>query len=380
MNGNGCEMKKVDLRFFLAGLGLLIVLVAAPVFTVDSAALAQTNDRFVPSESPSGGNVPGGHLGTDSDTEIWRAVRRGIQGQVSIPNKQAGTMIQSEGENWRAWRNGPLTVAGIWILAGTVGVLALFFLLRGRVRIDSGWSGKTIERFNDLERFAHWLTASCFIVLALTGLNMLYGRQFLLPALGPEVFALITQAGKYLHNYLAFGFMGGLVLMFVLWVRHNLLDRYDLRWIASGGGILIKGSHPVAGKFNFGQKVVFWVVILGGLSISLSGLVLLFPLKLAMFDPTFRALNALGADLPTGLTMMQEMQLSQLWHAIVGLVLVGIIVAHIYIGTLGMEGAFAAMGTGQVDENWAREHHSAWVAEVKGEPVPSPGKSGSGKS
>jgi formate dehydrogenase subunit gamma len=351
---------------------VLVMLVAGFLLVLAGDALAQTNDRFVPEERPTAGNVPGGHLGTLSDTEIWRAVRGGLQGQVSIPDRQSGVMIQSEGDNWRAWRNGPLTRSGIWILAVTVGLLALFFLLRGRIRIESGWSGTTIVRFNSVERFAHWLAASCFIVLALTGLNMLYGRHFLLPLLGPEAFAQLALAGKYAHNYLSFGFMTGIVLMFVLWVRHNLPDKYDIRWIAEGGGLLFKGSHPPSRKFNFGQKVVFWVIVLGGLSLSLSGIALLFPFRLAMFEPTSQFMNMIGINTPTGITMMQEMQLSQLWHAFSGLIMVGIILTHIYIGSLGMEGAFAAMGRGQVDENWAREHHSAWVAEVKGEPIPDP--------
>ena len=136
--------------------------------------------------------------------------------------------------------------------------------------------------------------------------------------------------------------------------------------------MLAKGSHPPSRKFNFGQKVLFWAVILGGLSLSLSGVALLFPFRFGLFEPTSQFLNMVGVNTPTGLTMMQEMQLSQLWHAFTGLIMIGIILAHIYIGSLGMEGAFAAMGRGQVDENWAREHHSVWVAEVKGEPLPDP--------
>jgi formate dehydrogenase subunit gamma len=351
---------------------VLVALVVGVLLFLAGNALAQTNDRAVPEAAPTVGNVPGGHLGTLSDAELWRAVRSGLQGQVSIPNQQAGTMIQSEGDNWRAWRNGPLTRAGIWILAVVAGLLALFFLFRGRIRIESGWSGETIVRFSSLERFAHWLSASCFIVLALTGLNMLYGRNFLLPLLGPEVFAQLTLAGKYAHNYLSFGFMVGLVLMFVLWVRHNIPDKYDAQWIVEGGGLLIKGSHPPSRKFNFGQKVIFWVVILGGLSLSLSGVALLFPFRFGLFEPTSQFMNMIGINTPTGFTMMQEMQLSQLWHAFAGLIMTGIILAHIYIGSLGMEGAFSAMGGGQVDENWAKEHHSVWVAEVKGEPIPDP--------
>ena len=347
---------------------------------VPQGALAQTGQPNPPPEALTGGEVPGQSLGTTSDSELWRAVRRGVQGSVSIPDQKAGVLIQSEGDNWRAVRNGPLTVAGGWIILGFIGLVALFFLLRGRIKIDAGPSGRTIERFNNVERFAHWLTATTFVILALTGLNILYGKHLLLPLLGPSLFAGLTMAGKYAHNYLAFPFMLGVVLMFVLWLRDNIPNRYDMAWIAQGGGLFSKGVHPPSKKFNAGQKVIFWVVILGGLSLSLSGLALLFPFTFAWWDGTFSVLSAIGINLPTGLTGMEEMQLSQLWHSFVALVMIGIIIAHIYIGSLGMEGAFAAMGTGQVDENWAREHHNVWVAEVKGEPIPDIDSHGGGSA
>ena len=358
-------------------LGLALPLVLGPA--VAEQALAQTGQPTPQPESPTGGEVPGQSLGSASDSDLWRAVREGVQGSVSIPDSSAGVLIQSEGDNWRAVRNGPLTVAGGWIILGFVGLVALFFLLRGRIKIEAGASGRTIERFNNVERFTHWLTATTFIVLALTGLNILYGKHLLLPLLGPSIFASLTLAGKYAHNYLAFPFMLGVVLMFVLWVRHNLPNRYDMAWIAQGGGLFAKGVHPPSKKFNAGQKLIFWSVILGGLALSLSGLALLFPFTFAWWDATFSILSAIGVNLPTGLTAMEEMQLSQLWHGLVALIMIGIIIAHIYIGSLGMEGAFAAMGSGQVDENWAREHHNVWVAEIKGEPLPDIDSHGGGR-
>jgi len=364
-------------RFVILALVAAALAVGAPSVP-GGGAWAQTNDRSVEPAMPTTGNVPGEALGNTSDSEIWRAVRQGVQGSVSIPDKQAGVLVQSEGDNWRAWRNGPVTVAGIWIVVGMLALLALFFAIRGRVRVDRGMSGVTIERFNGIERFAHWLTAVCFIVLALTGLNMLYGKHVLLPVLGPDIFAAVTLGGKYAHDYLAFGFMAGVVLMFVLWVAHNLPNKYDLYWVAEGGGLFSKHSHPPSRKFNAGQKLIFWAVVLGGVSLSLSGIALLFPFQLALFEPTFQALNAIGFNLPTEVTAMEEMQLSQVWHGIVGLIMIAIILAHIYIGTLGMEGAFAAMGSGKVDENWAREHHNVWVAELKGEPIPDPDEPHSG--
>lgn len=311
------------------------------------------------------GQVPGNALGSSSDTDFWRAIRQGEQGNVSIQDKKAGILVQSEGDNWRALRNGPLSMIGAWFIFGMVALLALFFALRGRIKIDSGNSGKTIERFNGFERFAHWLVAGSFIVLALTGLNLLYGRYFLIDILGEEAFATLTLAGKYAHNYVAFAFMIGLVLVFVLWAKDNLPSRVDLKWLAQGGGMFGKGKHPPAKKFNAGQKVVFWLTILGGASISLSGVALLFPFQLEFFAATFKFLNAFGFDLPTDLTVLQEMQYSQLWHTFVGLGLIALIIAHIYIATIGMEGAFQAMGSGMVDENWAKEHHSLWAASVE---------------
>jgi len=211
-----------------------------------------------------------------------------------------------------------------------------------------------------------WLTASCFVILALTGLNMLYGRYVLRPLIGPQAFSWLTIGGKYAHDFLAFGFMLGLVLMFVLWVAHNFPNRYDLIWLAKGGGMFRRGVHPPARKFNAGQKIIFWLVILGGVSVSLSGLMLLFPFQLHMFGPTFEVVDRLfNQQLPAQLTALQEMQLAQLWHAIMGLFLTIVIIAHIYIGTIGMEGAFDAMGSGEVDRNWAREHHNLWVEELE---------------
>jgi len=363
----------------LGGLRLAAVLVLGLAVLAGAAlspetALAQATRGDVAQETPTGGSIPGNSLGSASDTEIWRQVRRGVQGTVSIPDAKAGQLIQSQGESWRAWRNGPLSTVGGWAMLGMVILLALFFALRGRIKIDAGASGRTVERFNALERFAHWLSAVSFIVLALTGLNLLYGRYVLLPILpeesGPAIFTAITIAGKYAHNFISFAFMLGVVMMVVLWLRHNIPNRYDLIWLSKAGGLFTKGVHPPSKKFNAGQKFIFWAVVLGGISISLSGISLLFPFEFKFFEATYAVLNVFGAGLPETLTPMQEMQLSQLWHTVVGLFLIAVVLAHIYIGSVGMEGAFAAMGSGMVDENWAREHHNLWMAELKGEPMP----------
>ena len=328
--------------------------------------------NVAPVVAQSQGEVPGASLGIKSDTDLWRYVRTGNAGTSQMKNELAAVMIQSEGDNWRAFRNGPLSVYGAYVLAGIIGLLVVFYVVRGRIRIDSGPSDERIQRFGPIDRFAHWLMAGSFVVLAITGLNLLYGRYVLIPIFGKDAFATITTFGKFAHNYLAFAFMAGLALSFLLWVRHNIPNKLDLKWLAMGGGIFVKGVHPPARKFNAGQKVIFWAVMIGGLSVSMSGIALMFPFQTSMFADTFAMLNIIGFNLPTDFTAMQEQQLNQLWHGIVSMGLMTMIIAHIYIGSVGMEGALDAMNSGMVDRNWAKEHHNLWVEEEDQKANPKP--------
>jgi formate dehydrogenase subunit gamma len=166
----------------------------------------------------------------------------------------------------------------------------------------------------------------------------------LLPLVGEQSFATIAEYGKVAHNFTSFAFMLGLALMIVQWLAQNLPSRVDGEWIRAGGGILKAGVHPPARKFNAGQKLIFWLVIAVGIALSWTGIELLFD---------------------GGVVAQGEMQSTVFLHSILAIALVGVIFAHIYIGTLGMQGAFSAMGTGQVDENWAKQHHSLWVEETK---------------
>ncbi len=338
----------------IATMALLILFTAAAgaqnVRPPDNAVTSGGPPQVVPEEQ---GNY---------DIEMWGKIRRNAQGTVSIPDEKAGVLVDASGETWRAMRNGPLPTYGAYAMAGILAVLVLFYLLRGRIRVSHGLSGRTIERFTDLERMGHWLLAVSFIVLALTGLNVLYGRYVVLPVIGKEAFASLSIAAKWLHNYVAFAFIVGLVLTFVTWVWYNFPHPRDLIWFAKGGGIF-SNAHPEAKKFNAGQKVLFWLIMLGGASLVLSGLQLLFPYELPMFAKTFAFLNNFGFNLPTELTANQEQQYATTWHGIVALFLSVVVIAHIYIGSIGMEGAFDAMGSGQVDVNWAKEHHSLWVEE-----------------
>jgi formate dehydrogenase subunit gamma len=218
-----------------------------------------------------------------------------------------------------------------------------------------------IVRFNAFERFVHWMTASCFVILALSGFNITFGRPLLLPLMTPEAFTLLSEGAKYAHNYLSFPFTLGVILIFLIWIGGNIPNRVDVEWFKRGGG-LVGQDHPPAERFNGGQKLVYWIVVLGGGAAAVSGYVLIFPFY--------------GTTVAT----MQE---AEMVHAVVAMLFIATMLAHIYIGTIGMEGAFEAMGTGTVDFNWAREHHALWLDEESGrdaanparaQPSPTPGE------
>lgn len=312
-----------------------------------------------------------GTRGVASDSEVFRALRYGSANTTTQASGPTSTLlIQDSGMAWLTFREGPLLTYGLYLLGGMTAIIALFWLLRGKIMIEGAKTGQNIVRFLAIERFAHWLMGVSFIVLGITGLVLLAGRKFILPWMGHEAYATIALAGKWVHNNIAWAFMLGLAMVFVMWVHHNIPDRTDIKWLAKGGGLFSKGVHPPAKKFNAGQKIIFWSVIVLGVSISASGLALLFPFELPMFAKTFKILNmtglpqlATGAALPDVLSPYEEMQLSQIWHGIVAFVFIAIIVAHIYLGSVGMEGAIETMATGEVDEQWAKEHHSIWYEE-----------------
>ena len=314
-----------------------------------------------------------GTLGGVSDPELWRALRYGTANlTVSAGGEVAQVLVQDGGMRWLLLRQGPVATYTAYGLGGIIALLAVFYLIRGRILLDGEANGRTVTRFKAVERFAHWVLAWSFILLGVTGLYSLFGRTVLIPIFGKESFATIAMASKWVHNNVSWAFMISLVMIFILWVMHNIPDRTDLKWLAMGGGIFKKGVHPPAKKFNAGQKLIFWAVIILGASISASGLSLLFPYELPMFTATFVKLNALGIPelfgiepFRTALAPQEEMQLSQLWHTVVASGLMIIIIAHIYIGSVGMEGAYDAMATGEVEEQWAREHHVLWLNEVE---------------
>jgi formate dehydrogenase subunit gamma len=275
------------------------------------------------------------------EDQLFQKLRQ-LDGRVSIPDQKSGVLIQPAGRDWRSFHQGTLHWIGGIAILGMLALLIVFYAVRGMVKISAGRSGRTVTRFNGVERFIHWLTAGTFIVLALSGLNITFGKNLLLPIMSPEAFTALSQWGKYAHNYLSFPFTIGLVFIFLLWIKDNIPSGLDVEWIKQGGGI-VGNKHPLARRFNAGQKIIYWLVVLAGAAIAITGYIMMFPFY--------------------GGTTIEGMQLATVIHGIVGVLLIAVMLAHIYIGTIGMEGAFEAMGTGEVDLNWAEEHHKLWVDE-----------------
>ena len=290
---------------------------------------------------PAPGSIPVSPDGSAVKEEQLLQTAPRIEGRIDIPDAKAAVLVQPAGRKWDYFHEVQLHWLGGVVLLGMLALLALAYFVLGRIRISAGRSGRKIVRFSPFERFSHWLTAVSFVLLALTGLNLTFGKFLLLPVVGPEAFSAWAQGSKYVHNFVSFAFVLGLILIIGLWLKDNLPRKVDLDWLKQGGGF-VKSRHAPAGRFNAGEKAVFWLALSGGLAVIISGFYLLFP---------FYFTNIAG------------MQTAQVVHAIVAVLFIALILAHIYIGTLGTEGAFEAMGTGTVDVNWAKEHHDQWFAE-----------------
>jgi formate dehydrogenase subunit gamma len=306
-----------------ARIRLLIVTVA-----LLSLAVAATVPVYAQKLGPDGAPNPTASV-VDEQTLLKQAPR--VEGRIDIPDTKAGVLIQPEGRTWEYFHEVLLHRGGAIVILGTIALLALAYFILGKIRIAEGRSGTRILRFEAFERFSHWLTAVSFVVLGLTGLNITFGKILLLPLIGPDAFSSVSQAAKYVHNFTSFSFVAGLILITVIFFRDNLPEKVDIEWLKQGGGF-IKNKHAPAGRFNLGEKLVYWLSIAGGIAVSVSGFLLLFPF--------------FGTDIA-------EMQLAQVVHAVVAVLFIALILGHIYTGTLGMEGAFESMGTGEVDLNWA---------------------------
>lgn len=272
----------------------------------------------------------------------WREVREAEPGYTAVRGQETDVLIQSRGQTWREVRNGPVMVLGGVMVAGVILALLAYHLKTGGSKLQHR-TGRKIARWTMGDRVLHWYTAVLFIVLAITGLSLLWGRTVLIPVLGKEGFAAWAALAKPLHDYLALAFTAGLVAMLLKWFHHSLPAHYDLQWLKQMGGYL-DGSHPPAGFANAGEKIFYWTLVVAGTALVVSGFYLLFP--------------NLGFE-------RAAMQNANIVHGASALVLVTFVCLHVYLGTLGSEGAFEGMVSGEVDEGWARQHHSVWLDEVQ---------------
>lgn len=323
-----------------------------PEASADPNYLTQTNgerNRVQP-----GNNAP-----------MWRQVSGGVTGYSSLPSSEApeaGNLIQrfvqypgsrftNAGEAWRQVRNDWIIPYGAALLFVTLLALAIFYFTRGPMRLHGAKTGRKIERFTPFERATHWSNAIAFVVLALSGIVMAFGRFFLLPVLGGSLFGYLTYVLKTVHNFVGPLFVVSTIFMIFTFIRSNWPRAEDITWLRHGGG-LFGGKEPASHRFNAGEKLVFWggVLFLGSIVIG-SGLFL-------------------DKLLPGIVYTRGAMQIAHMVHAVATLCMMALIMGHIYIGTLGMTGAYKAMREGYVDETWAREHHRLWYDDIAAGKIP----------
>jgi formate dehydrogenase subunit gamma len=310
-------------------------------------------------------NAERGQVQPGNNAPLWRAVGQGVNGYTSLPKSQApeagnliqpfvqypGSRLASAGESWRQVRNNIIIPYGAALLLIAVGAMALFYFSKGTMELHGQETGRKIERFTPFERSAHWANAIAFVSLAISGIVMAYGKFFILPIIGSTLFGWLSFALKNIHNFAGPLFAVSLVIVFVTFLKDNLPSKDDWVWIAKGGG-LFSGTEVPSHRFNAGEKVVFWGgVLFLGLIVVGSGLVL------DMLIP--------GLIYERG-----TMQIAAMIHGVAALFMMAMFIGHIYMGTVGMRGAYKAMREGYVDETWAKEHHELWYNDVKSGKIP----------
>lgn len=304
-----------------------------------------------------------------NNAPMWRDVQRGVEGYSSLPKSQApeaGVLIQGQvqypgsrlttaGEAWRQVRNNWIIPYGGALIIISIVALAIFWFTKGAIGHNDavGGGGRRIERFTPFERAAHWTNAVAFVVLGLSGIVMAFGRFFLLPIMGGTLFGYFTYLLKNLHNFFGPLFAVSLLIVIITFVKDEFPRKGDMGWLLKAGGVFSKsGDEPPSHRFNAGEKVVFWIgVVLLGIITVASGLVLnhLIP----------------GIDY-----VRSTMQQSHMIHAVAAVLMICLIGFHIYLGTIGMRGAYTTMRHGYVDEAWAREHHAYWHDDIVAGKIP----------
>ena len=324
------ERRRRWLALFVGGWIVLTAPIALSVMLTDSSAGADASAQKKAGEAPQ-----------NPRAEYWREVRHGAQGYSAVTGPEANVLIQDGGETWRQLRNGPASTLGAWLMAGVVFALGLLQIFKGTWKLDHR-TGRTITRWSLFDRFIHWGLTVSFLLLASTGLGLLFGRYVLMPLLGKEAFGAIAAVSKPVHDYASPFFIAFLLLTVVAWMKYNFFTSYDLEWFKKVGGYLTR-EHVPAGFNNAGEKVWYWFLSVAGLVVVASGLFLL--------TPNFEWSRS-------------TMQLSSLFHIASAIGLICFSFVHMYLATIGNEGTLEAMVSGEVDERWAELHHDVWYDEV----------------
>ena len=300
-----------------------------------------------------------------NNAPMWRDVGAGATGHSSLPKSEApeaGNLIQSfvqypgsrltnAGEAWRQVRNNWLIPYGGSLLLIAVLAIGLFYFSKGSIKTHGTDTGRKIERFTPFERAAHWSNAIAFVILAVSGLVIAFGKFFILPIIGGALFGWLTYVLKNMHNFAGPLFAVSMVIVFFTFLRDNWPQKGDVNWLLKGGGML-GGAEPASNRFNAGEKIVFW----GGV----------FSLGLVVISSGF----VLDKLLPGLVYERSTMQIAHMVHAVATILMMAMFLGHIYLGTIGMQGAYKAMRTGYVDETWAKEHHEWWYDDVKAGKIP----------
>ncbi|QDL36729.1 formate dehydrogenase subunit gamma [Rhodoferax sediminis] len=295
-----------------------------------------------------------------NNAPMWRQVAAGVTGTSSLPRSEApeagnliqpfvqypGSRLTNAGEAWRQVRNNWIIPYGGALVLIVAGAIALFYWRRGAMRLHGAETGRKIERFTAFERSAHWANAIAFSILAISGLVMAFGKFFMQPVIGTTLFGWLAYILKTLHNFAGPVFAVSLVVVFCTFLRDNWPRKEDMTWLRKGGGML-SGNEPASHRFNAGEKIVFW----GGV----------FFLGLVVVSSGF----VLDRVLPGLVYVRGTMQIAHMVHAVATVLMIVMFMGHIYMGTIGMQGAYKAMKTGYVDETWAKEHHELWYDDVK---------------
>ncbi len=282
---------------------------------------------------------------------FWRAIRQGQEGYSAVKGEGANVLVQSGGQEWRAFRESPLLSKLPWVIVGMAVLLLLYHLFHGKNKLEAKQlSGRKVPRWSFFERLVHWVTASSFIILAITGLSMLLGKKLLIPVFGKAGFASWATMSINVHNIIGPIFTIAIVLMILMWIWHNFPTWTDVKWLAKGGGMFVN-NHPSAGRMNGGEKIWFWLLATLGVVVCISGLVLV--------SIVFPQIKIPGVEI-----LRAEMQQASIVHAIAATIWTAIALGHIYIGTAGTEGAFEGMSTGYVSEEWAQQHHDLWYDKM----------------